>query len=227
MSTEAQSLADQFPNAKYREFRGQRRLEIEATAIAEVMRELKEVGFDYLVDVTCVDYLQYRADRGNEPAGRFGLAYLLANTTTAERVTVRAYVDDEDAPTVASIVPLWEGANWLEREVYDMFGIHFEGHPDLRRILMPEEFSAHPLRKDYPLQGRGDGTTFLPLRGLTRRSLRQNKHAATHLNTTRANGNNEPRLSLDLELRPPASSHPHDVADCVEVGRRASRRGSA
>lgn len=160
MSTETQSLADQFPNAKYREFRGQRRLEIESAAISEVLRELKESGFDYLVDVTCVDYLQYRADRDNEPTGRFGLTYLLANTTTAERVTVRAYVDDEDAPTVVSIVPLWEGANWLEREVYDMFGIHFEGHPDLRRILMPEEFSAHPLRKDYPLQGRGERHNF-------------------------------------------------------------------
>ena len=91
----------------------------------------------------------------NEPAGRFGLTYLLANTTTAERVTVRAYVDDEDKPAVASVVPLWEGANWLEREVFDMFGIQFEGHSDLRRILMPEEFSAYPLRKDYPLQGRG------------------------------------------------------------------------
>ena len=59
-----------------------------------------------------------------------------------------------------SAVPLWEGANWLEREVCDMFGIEFEGHPDLRRILMPEEFTAFPLRKDYPLQGRGERHNF-------------------------------------------------------------------
>ena len=59
-----------------------------------------------------------------------------------------------------SVVPLWEGANWLEREVWDMFGIRFEGHPDLRRILMPEEFTAFPLRKDYPLQGRGERHNF-------------------------------------------------------------------
>lgn len=154
------SLADRFPNATFREFRGQRRLDVSSHSITKVLGELKSFGFDLLVDVTCVDYLQYRADRDNEPAGRFGLTYLLANTTTAERVTVRAFLDDEDKPSVASVVPLWEGANWLEREVYDMFGIHFEGHPDLRRILMPEEFSAYPLRKDYPLQGRGERHNF-------------------------------------------------------------------
>jgi NADH:ubiquinone oxidoreductase subunit C len=62
--------------------------------------------------------------------------------------------------TVPSAVPLWEGANWFEREVWDMFGIQFAGHPDLRRILMPDEFTAHPLRKDYPLQGRGERHNF-------------------------------------------------------------------
>ena len=154
------SLAERFPNAKLREFRGQVRLDIAADSLTEVLTELKSSGFNYLVDVTCVDYLQYRADRDNEPAGRFGVTYLLANTTTAERITVRAYLDDEETPLIASAVPLWEGANWLEREVYDMFGIHFEGHPDLRRILMPEEFAAHPLRKDYPLQGRGERHNF-------------------------------------------------------------------
>ena len=154
------SLAERFPHAKYREFRGQCRLDIAAESLTEVLTELKSAGFNYLVDVTCVDYLQYRADRGNEPEGRFGVTYLLANTLTAERVTVRAYVDDEEKPTIASAVPLWEGANWLEREVYDMFGIRFEGHPNLRRILMPQEFAAHPLRKDYPLQGRGERHNF-------------------------------------------------------------------
>ena len=78
---------------------------------------------------------------------------------TAERLTVRAFVDDPD-PVVPSAVPLWEGANWMEREVWDMFGIRFDGHPDLRRILLPEEFTAHPLRKDYPMQGRGERHNF-------------------------------------------------------------------
>ena len=72
---------------------------------------------------------------------------------------MRCFVNDPE-PTVPSVVGLWEGANWLEREVWDMFGIRFAGHPDLRRILLPEEFAAHPLRKDYPLQGRGERHNF-------------------------------------------------------------------
>jgi NADH-quinone oxidoreductase subunit C len=94
---------------------------------------------------------------------RFGLVYLLADTVRGHRLTIRVMLDEPD-PTVASVVPLWKGADWLEREVWDMFGIRFEGHPDLRRILMPEEFAAHPLRKDYPLQGRGERHNFPVLR---------------------------------------------------------------
>jgi NADH-quinone oxidoreductase subunit C len=120
-----------------------------------VMRLLKEVrDFDLLVDVTCVDYLNYRDARD-----RFGLVYLLASTATNERITIRVYLNDPDL-TVPSLYDLWQGADWLEREVFDMFGIRFEGHPDLRRILMPEEFTAFPLRKDYPMQGRGERHNF-------------------------------------------------------------------
>jgi NADH-quinone oxidoreductase subunit C len=137
------------------EFRGDTRVVVGKERLAEVMSFLKDsAGFDLLVDVTCVDYLNYRG--ANE---RFGLVYLLANTITNERITVRCYVNEPDL-SVPSLVPLWNGANWLEREVYDMFGIVFEGHPDLRRILMPEEFTAFPLRKDYPLQGRGERHNF-------------------------------------------------------------------
>ena len=85
--------------------------------------------------------------------------YLLANSTTNERLAVRVMLNEPDL-VVPSVTPLWEGANWLEREVWDMFGIRFDGHPDLRRILMPDEFTAHPLRKDYPLQGRGERHNF-------------------------------------------------------------------
>lgn len=137
------------------EFRGDTRVVVADDRLLDAMRVLKdERGFDLLVDVTCVDYLNYR-----DAKNRFGLVYLLANTQTSERLAVRVYLDEPDL-TVPSMVPLWAGANWLEREVFDMFGIHFNGHPDLRRILMPEEFTAFPLRKDYPLQGRGERHNF-------------------------------------------------------------------
>jgi len=143
-------------------FRGQTRLIVPEPRAVDVLSFLKEAGFDLLVDVSCVDYLDYRDPPMQCPSAsghRYGLVYLLASTTTNQRLTVRVFVDDPD-PTVASVVPLWEAANWLEREVWDLFGIRFTGHPDLRRLVMPEEFAAHPLRKDYPLQGRGERHNF-------------------------------------------------------------------
>ena len=135
-------------------FRGQTRVVIDAERSIESMRLLKEQGFDLLVDVSCVDYLEYKGAKH-----RYGLVYLLASTATNRRLTVRLFVDDPD-PTVQSVVPLWGAANWLEREVWDLFGIRCTGHPDLRRLVMPEAFTAHPLRKDYPLQGRGERHNF-------------------------------------------------------------------
>jgi NADH-quinone oxidoreductase subunit C len=85
--------------------------------------------------------------------------YVLLNLATRERVVVKAGVNDPE-PSLPSAVSLWKGADWMEREVFDMYGIRFEGHPDLRRILMPEEFTAFPLRKDYPLRGRGERHNF-------------------------------------------------------------------
>ena len=137
------------------EFRGDTRVIVGKDRLLEVMTVLKsERGFDLLVDVTCVDYLNYR-----DATDRFGLVYLLANTQTNERLTVRVFVNEPDV-AVPSMYDLWKGADWLEREVYDMFGITFDGHPNLRRILMPEEFTAFPLRKDYPMQGRGERHNF-------------------------------------------------------------------
>jgi NADH-quinone oxidoreductase subunit C len=133
------------------EFRGEMRAVISKTVLFDTLKMLRdECGFDTLVDITCVDYLNYR-----DAIDRFGLVYLLASTHTNERLTLRVFLNEPDL-TVPSAVPLWEGANWMEREVWDMFGIRFDGHPDLRRILMPETFEAFPLRKDYPLQGRGE-----------------------------------------------------------------------
>ncbi|MFM7137114.1 MAG: NADH-quinone oxidoreductase subunit C [Planctomycetota bacterium] len=156
------ALAGRFGPLESSSFRGQTRLVVPAGQSFEVLEFLKGRGFDLLVDVSCVDYLEYRDPPMQMRAcasHRYGLVYLLASTTTNQRLTVRVFVDDP-APTVASAVPLWEAANWLEREVWDLFGIRFAGHPDLRRLVMPEEFTAHPLRKDYPLQGRGERHNF-------------------------------------------------------------------
>jgi NADH-quinone oxidoreductase subunit C len=147
-------LKSRFAAVESDTFRGQARVVVPAPDSLDALRLLRQLGFDLLVDVTCVDYLEYRGARH-----RYGLVYLLASTATNRRLTVRVFVDDPD-PAVASVVPLWEGANWLEREVWDLFGIRFIGHPDLRRLVMPEEFTAHPLRKDYPLQGRGERHNF-------------------------------------------------------------------
>jgi NADH-quinone oxidoreductase subunit C len=148
-------LTGMFPSTETSEFRGQIRAVLPRGSIFDALAFLREpCGFDMLVDVTCVDYLAYRG-----APGRFGLVYLLLNTESGERLNVRTFVDDPD-PAVPSAVPLWEGANWLEREVWDLFGIRFEGHPDLRRIVLPEQFATHPLRKDYPMQGRGERHNF-------------------------------------------------------------------
>lgn len=146
-----EALRDAFGPLPTSEFRGETRVVVPAESIHQVLEFLKEqLGFDYLVDITCVDYLYYR-----DAVDRFGLVYLLAKTETNERITIRCFVNDPN-PEVPSAVDLWRGADWMEREVWDMFGIRFTGHPDLRRILLPDEFTAFPLRKDYPLQGRGE-----------------------------------------------------------------------
>ncbi len=149
-----EALKQKFGEVPSSEFRGDTRVVLTKDQLLAGMTLLKQRGFDLLVDVTCVDYLNYR-----DATDRFGLVYLLANTITNERLTVRVFLNEPDL-TVPSMMPLWEGADWLEREVFDMFGIVFDGHRDLRRILLPEEYTAHPLRKDYPLQGRGERHNF-------------------------------------------------------------------
>ncbi|MCE9552697.1 MAG: NADH-quinone oxidoreductase subunit C [Planctomycetes bacterium] len=149
------ALQQDFPQAVVSQFRGQIRMRIPSDELEQLLTALKQrYEFDMLIDVTCVDYLNYR-----DAVDRFGLVYVLLGTETNERLIVRTYLNEPDL-TVPSAVPLWESANWMEREVYDMFGIRFAGHPDLRRILLPEEFTAFPLRKDYPLQGRGERHNF-------------------------------------------------------------------
>ncbi len=119
-----------------------------------LLKSLKGLGFDMLADLGGIDYLNYEG-----AADRYAVVYALVNTDTAERVFVKAYTNDPD-PSLPSVVDLWLGADWMEREVFDLFGIDFPGHPDLRRILMPDGFDGHPLRKDYPLRGYGERHNF-------------------------------------------------------------------
>ena len=123
---------------------------VRASDMTAVMTWLKQsLGYDFLVDVTAVDFL------GREP--RFEVVYHLRSMQTGARLRIKTPVHQEEgdpAPAVPSMVSLWPSADWPEREVWDMFGIKFTGHPDLRRVLMYEEFVGHPLRKDYPKEKR-------------------------------------------------------------------------
>jgi NADH-quinone oxidoreductase subunit C len=132
------------------------RVHVSADRVIDLLRTLRDrCGFALLSELGAADYLGYPDHSGS----RFEVHYVLLNYDKAERIVVKVGVDDPD-PTVPSAVPLWLGADWMEREVFDMYGIRFEGHPDLRRILMPEEFTSFPLRKDYPLRGRGERHNF-------------------------------------------------------------------
>ncbi|MCA9244265.1 MAG: NADH-quinone oxidoreductase subunit C [Phycisphaerales bacterium] len=136
---------------------GQVWIRVEPAQALEVFGFLKSdpaCSFEMLADVTCVDYLNYP-----EAEDRFGVTYNLLSLSLNHRLFVKIFANDPD-PTVPSMTSLWRGAEWTEREVFDMFGIRFEGHPDLRRILMPETFVDFPLRKDYPLRGKGEREAF-------------------------------------------------------------------
>ena len=149
------ALKASFADLATSEFRDNRRIVARPAQVFEVLQSLKnEHGFDMLFELTAADYLKYP-----QATDRFGVVYGLANTQTGERVYVRTWLNEPDL-TLPSAFSLWRGADWLEREVYDMYGILFDGHPDLRRILMPEEFTSYPLRKDYPLRGRGERHNF-------------------------------------------------------------------
>jgi NADH-quinone oxidoreductase subunit C len=111
---------------------------------------LRDEGYRLLVFLTCVDHL---ADSSRQEwPGRYELVYQLRNMETREQLRARTFVDG-DPPRIASVHDLFPPANWDERETYDMFGVVFEGHPDLTRILMPDDWVGHPLRRDYPVGG--------------------------------------------------------------------------
>ena len=124
------------------------RQELTLTIAAEEIRSaaaaLQAAGYNFFEDMTAVDWFP--------SSPRFQLSYHLLSHAFKERIRLRVLVEGE-TPAVESITPLWPGADYYEREVFDLFGIRFEGHPNLRRILMPDDWVGHPLRKDYPVEG--------------------------------------------------------------------------
>lgn len=134
-------------------YRGDHTALVARAAVVDVLRVCRDdpaLRFDMLMDLTAVDYLRYP---GREGGARFEVVYHLYSTVENHRLRVKVPVEEDD-PVVPSAVPLWASADWFEREAWDMFGIRFEGHPNLRRLLLYEEFEGHPLRKDYPINKR-------------------------------------------------------------------------
>ena len=126
---------------------------VTGAAIEDVLRHCRDdaaLRFDLLADLTAVDYLRFP---GREDGPRFDVVYHLYSTAHNHRVRLRVAVEEADA-VVPTATALWPIADWLEREVWDMFGIRFAGHPNLKRLLMYEGFVGHPLRKDYPVERR-------------------------------------------------------------------------
>ena len=146
------------------EFRGQSTLIVQPEDLLSIMQFLRDdeqCRYDFLSDVIGIDYLNYPAPM----PGRFAVVYNLVSYTLDRRFFVKVFlnpsiptegIEEDPALSVESMCPIWPGAEWTEREVFDMFGIRFRNHPDLRRILLWEEYPGHPLRKDYPLRGRGE-----------------------------------------------------------------------
>lgn len=165
-----QVVKGKFPDKLLRatEYRGQSTLIVEPGDLHEIMQFLRDddrCTFDFLSDVIGADYLDYPA----ETMGRFAVLYNLCSIARTDRLFVKVFLDPsidtsgieaDPALELDSVCDLWPGAEWTEREVFDMFGIRFRGHPDLRRILLWESYPAHPLRKDYPLRGRGEREQF-------------------------------------------------------------------
>jgi NADH-quinone oxidoreductase subunit C len=145
------ALREQFPDAFLDavNFRDEMTIRVERVALRDVVQYLRDdasLRYNFLSDLTAVDMLRLR----DNP--RFDVVIQLYSIPRRQRLRIKAGFNDGDP--VPSMVPLFQGANWLEREAYDMFGIVFEGHPDLRRMLLPDDWDeGHPLRKDYPLRG--------------------------------------------------------------------------
>ena len=159
-----QKVQEQYPDAilDISDTRGELTITVLKDGIYELMAFLKndsELAYNFLADVTAVDYSLMEDVLTKYDYARFMVVYHLLSTEKKVRLRVKVPVHEKEL-SIPSMASIWKVANWLERETYDMFGIAFEDHPDLRRILMPDDYEGYPLRKDYPLRGRGERETF-------------------------------------------------------------------
>ena len=127
----------------------------DAKALVRFLKESPDLGFTYFIDSCGVDYLRYPKAMPE----RFAVVTTLLSPALGVKAQVRAFVS-ANSPRIDSNTELFNGANWTEREIFDLYGIDFTGHPDAKRILMPDDYEGHPLRKDYPLRGRGERGAF-------------------------------------------------------------------
>ena len=136
------------------EYRGDVTVNVQSAHEVEVITHARdELGYTLLID-------RFGADRGEDADPRFDVFTLLYNLETNKRLTVCTTLGGAD-PETPTLIPVFRGANWFEREIWDMYGVRFPGHPDLRRILMPDDFPAHPLRREYPVEGEGDSRALI------------------------------------------------------------------
>ena len=152
-SPELRLIQENFPNdiVSSRLFRGEKTIVVKKdniVAICKLLYQSPETNYNYLSDMTAVDRLKFMKD--DEP--RFDIVYNIYSMGTFQRFRLKAQVSEDDQ-TIDTVESVWPNANWVEREIYDMFGITFNNHSDLRRILMADDWIGHPLRKDYPLGG--------------------------------------------------------------------------
>ena len=162
-------IRDKFPDATLdtMQFAGEDIIHIQGSHNLDVLKLFRDNGFNFLADITAVDNLTLG---GFE---RFAVVYHLLSHETANRVTVKAYVT-EDRQELSSVESLWKTADWQEREIYDLFGILFTGHPNMIRIMNPDDYQGHPLRKDYPRLGRKERDDFpVVKRGINKESSKE------------------------------------------------------
>jgi len=155
MGNAIQGIRERFPEAirEVVEYQGETTLVVEPAKAKGILKFLKESeGFNYLADVSSAHWPE---------EGRIDVVYLARNLTDRRQLRIRAALPVED-PSIETVTDIWRTANWLEREVYDLMGVAFIGHPDLRRILLPEDFDGFPLRKEYPMEGNDEWRNFLP-----------------------------------------------------------------